>query len=539
MERLIFDQQLSFIPSQDISHSRIGIGFEKLDRDVFDPHKAYDKVQRTGVKKVHDALYSLEDYYTNYGVASAKGLINRPVYENEDDAGHFDAPSQRVLGYRYFDIFYNLMTGKSYAYDDDHNSYRKEVSPEPEPEPNPTDYIENKSFDNLNVGEISSIDGLTLNGRDQGFKVYLKSEGGTDKYLSFEYGTGSAANATPYFDKVFSFDGGVVVIEGTFRLSSDFNAAGELFKLLDASNNSLRLVCIDSDGKLYNMCGNSKEKGDELGIHLDQFEWTTVKVVCNLNTNLKDIYCNGQKLGSYAISDSATASFKIAKARIVQLSASSNTGALHLDDFKIYEYTGARYLTNESFDTLELGIAGAVGSISAPSGRGQLNICGKGDSTSDKYLSFELSGATSTPYADVTSTVQQGRVVVIEAKLKLGENFSATGELFKFIDSSSASVRLVWIDSDGKLYNMCDTKAKGDDLGIQLKADAWVTLKVVCDFENNTKSVYLEGELVAEGLPLSASSVSEFEIAKLRLMHCSTASNTGAICFDDFKYYVE
>jgi len=52
MERLIFDSQTEFLPSDKISHSRLGIGFEKLDRDVFDPQKAYDKVQRTGVKKV-------------------------------------------------------------------------------------------------------------------------------------------------------------------------------------------------------------------------------------------------------------------------------------------------------------------------------------------------------------------------------------------------------------------------------------------------------------------------------------------------------
>lgn len=52
MERLIYDEQLEFLPSDAISHSRIGLGFEKLDRAVFDPNKAYDKVARTGVKKI-------------------------------------------------------------------------------------------------------------------------------------------------------------------------------------------------------------------------------------------------------------------------------------------------------------------------------------------------------------------------------------------------------------------------------------------------------------------------------------------------------
>lgn len=36
--------------SQEISFSKISLGFEKLDRDVFDPEKAYDKVAKLGVK---------------------------------------------------------------------------------------------------------------------------------------------------------------------------------------------------------------------------------------------------------------------------------------------------------------------------------------------------------------------------------------------------------------------------------------------------------------------------------------------------------
>lgn len=38
--------------AKEIRHSKIGLGFEKLDRDVFDPEKAYDYVERLGVKWV-------------------------------------------------------------------------------------------------------------------------------------------------------------------------------------------------------------------------------------------------------------------------------------------------------------------------------------------------------------------------------------------------------------------------------------------------------------------------------------------------------
>ena len=52
MERLHYEGKLPTYTAADISHSRVGIGFEKLDRDVFDPEKAYDKVARIGVKKI-------------------------------------------------------------------------------------------------------------------------------------------------------------------------------------------------------------------------------------------------------------------------------------------------------------------------------------------------------------------------------------------------------------------------------------------------------------------------------------------------------
>ena len=52
MERLQYAGKLPTYSAKDIPFSRLGIGFEKLDRDVFDPEKAYDKVAAIGVKKI-------------------------------------------------------------------------------------------------------------------------------------------------------------------------------------------------------------------------------------------------------------------------------------------------------------------------------------------------------------------------------------------------------------------------------------------------------------------------------------------------------
>ena len=67
---------------------------------------------------INKYLMELGSYYENYGVASAENLS---AWENY---GHFDAPSLRVFGYRYFDIFYNKITGKNYTFNDDPNAHR-------------------------------------------------------------------------------------------------------------------------------------------------------------------------------------------------------------------------------------------------------------------------------------------------------------------------------------------------------------------------------------------------------------------------------
>ena len=38
------------VASKDVKKSKLGLGFEKLDRDVFDPEKAYPYVAQTGAK---------------------------------------------------------------------------------------------------------------------------------------------------------------------------------------------------------------------------------------------------------------------------------------------------------------------------------------------------------------------------------------------------------------------------------------------------------------------------------------------------------
>ncbi len=50
MYRLTKISKIAPKASKDIKKSIIGLGFEKLDRDVFDPEKSYDFVAKSGVK---------------------------------------------------------------------------------------------------------------------------------------------------------------------------------------------------------------------------------------------------------------------------------------------------------------------------------------------------------------------------------------------------------------------------------------------------------------------------------------------------------
>ncbi len=50
MERLIKTREIKAKNSKDIKESKMGLGFEKLDRDAFDPSQCYEKIAKLGVK---------------------------------------------------------------------------------------------------------------------------------------------------------------------------------------------------------------------------------------------------------------------------------------------------------------------------------------------------------------------------------------------------------------------------------------------------------------------------------------------------------
>ena len=95
----------------------------------------------------HEQLNMLSSVYKNYGVADADGLaLNQDII-------HFDAPSLRVFGYRYFNIFKTLVTGTGYSFVDDRDHYY--VGADKDPNPNNSGKVDLPS-DNPGGSDIGS-----------------------------------------------------------------------------------------------------------------------------------------------------------------------------------------------------------------------------------------------------------------------------------------------------------------------------------------------------------------------------------------------
>lgn len=103
---------------------------------------------------VNQLIPNLANYYPNYGVAQSYGLPNNP-----NDSAHFLAPCYRVFGYRYFDQFYKIVTGKNYTnFVDDYTYYelKNDEDDNDDEVVDTTSYVANVTFNDYNSGTTYS-----------------------------------------------------------------------------------------------------------------------------------------------------------------------------------------------------------------------------------------------------------------------------------------------------------------------------------------------------------------------------------------------
>ena len=110
-----------------------------------------------------------------------------------------------------------------------------------------------------------------------------------------------------------------------------------------------------------------------------------------------------------------------------------------------------------------------------------------------------------------------------------------SGMSAEIITYGGAIRRLMVPDRRGELCDIVGSKV-GASFGVTLSEFEWTYVKIVCHLSKNTKDVYLNGLLYAEGLPLSASDSTAFITAKTRIMQYKS-SGIGTVYFDDYKFY--
>ena len=279
---------------------------------------------------VNSSLAALGSYYKNYGVASSIGLTAQDVNV------HFDAPSLRVFGYRYFDIFYNRITGKNYSFNDDPAAYK--ITPDIVEE-DLGDYIAKESFNSYVAGakytSPTTIGKVKLSPQNGSyFEVFAASGNDKDKYLGI---TCAAPNDSPYIDIINESAAGTdITVEAKFMKSAEFDACGDLLKLVQSSPKlaSIALMHVNKRGELCDIV--SGDIGKSYGVTLSEFEWTHVKIVCHLASNTKDVYINGILYGEgMKLSNDDSAVFNTARTRVMQYK-SSGVGTVYFDDYRFY-----------------------------------------------------------------------------------------------------------------------------------------------------------------------------------------------------------
>ena len=141
----------------------------------------------------HAQLNQLSSVYKNYGVADAEGL------SLNDDIIHFDAPSLRVFGYRYFNIFKTLVTGKGYSFVDDRDHYYVGADKDPNPNNSGKYDLPSETPGGGDIGGGGSTEGKTYVEGNIIADTYVSSSNKDDPRDTYSYVGTNKDSSRPIF----------------------------------------------------------------------------------------------------------------------------------------------------------------------------------------------------------------------------------------------------------------------------------------------------------------------------------------------------
>ena len=320
-------------------------------------------------------------------------------------------------------------------------------------------------------------------------------------------------------------------------------------------------VCLSSEPATLDPALNSAVDGATMAAHLFSglAKWSqdadgNLQIVADLANNTKDIYVDGVLCGEglgLCSSASTAASFKVDLTRIMQFDQSNGEGGtMYVDDFKSYKgnESQASNVISCDFDSFT---AGPITNDNKDMGVVNFSI---GSNVSmaivedgnNKYASTSSTTAsTEGRFFDFITSSAAGNDITIEGKFKLGKydgnDVAICGDLIKLLDPSSTTIALVRLDADGTLKDFVysgtsKSPSIGNSLGVKLSETEWTTIKVVCHMNENTKDIYINGNLVVKDSALyNTNGAASYETAKTRVMHFKS-SGIGTLYVDDFTF---
>ena len=267
-------------------------------------------------------LIELGQYYKNYGIALSDGL------GAQDVTTHFDGPSLRVFGYRYFAIFYNLITGRTYEFDDNPENYWSSQFT--------TEEYTYVPFDDMLTGRVGT-------GYSGTSKIEVTEHHGEISAVSGnggKYLTVSNVIDTPTYINVLNSEGlgSVVAAEMQIRLGENHNLGAYILTMLNENsdvkyeNLYLRengwLAVVKADGSMTDV------------IQLNETDWVSVRVVLDTERNLKEIYVNDELVlrGVRISNEVDPATLLIDRTALVSYEASASIGCVHIDEYRFHPY---------------------------------------------------------------------------------------------------------------------------------------------------------------------------------------------------------
>ena len=132
--------------------------------------------------------------------------------------------------------------------------------------------------------------------------------------------------------------------------------------------------------------------------------------------------------------------------------------------------------------------------------------------------------------------MDSSRVFVLEANYKLEDGVDTTNAGLLRVIASSTNFYTLYLASDGKVYATEGTSTPCGEALTTLTSDGWTNFKVVLDFENNTKKIYVNDEFAFECVISNTVDLDNFVITTVRVAGFE-GKGIGSVAFDEYKCY--